>query len=112
MEYWKVYLWHLFLTVLYFSCQPLYLNRAVGEMGAVRKEAQENSMEGMAVSVSPLYLGWTKGQERLVELNAGVAESRALRGGWGGAASDSLLCGDYRCGILCHFNKICKLQAG
>lgn len=46
-------------------------------------------MEGIAASLSPLYPSWTKGQERLVELDAGVAESRALKGGWGGAASDA-----------------------
>lgn len=77
VKYWKVYLWYLFLTVLYFSCQPFYLNRAVDKMGAVREEVQENNLEGMAASVSLLYPGCTKGQEGSVALGAGVARKQS-----------------------------------
>lgn len=77
MKYWKVYLWHLLLTVLYFSCQPFCLNRAVDKMGAVGEEAWENNLEGMAASVSPLYPGCTKGQETSAASGAGVAQKQS-----------------------------------
>lgn len=73
----KVYLWHLFLTVLYFSCQPFYLSRAGDELGALREEAQEKNLEGMAVSVSPLCPGWTIGEESSVTLDGGVAPKQS-----------------------------------
>ena len=46
-------------------------------MGAVREEAQESNLEGMTASVSPLYPGCTKGQERSVALDVGVAQEQS-----------------------------------
>lgn len=77
MKYWKVYLWHLFLTVVYLSCEPFYLSRAVDELGALREEAWEKNLEGMAASLSPLCTGWTVGQESSVALDGGAAPKQS-----------------------------------